>query len=472
MYEFKLPDIGEGVAEAEVVAWLVREGDLVQEDQPIVEVVTDKATLEIPSPRAGRVHRLCCREGEVIAVGHVLVEIDDGDSQRDAPAESRAGREAAPAQAAPNQSADLGEALEEVVAGAHVAPPEAGKPAPSARAAGEPPGETPEALEERKHPPRMPPRPLARPRATTPYGRKPAEAVPAVRELAKRLGLDIDQIPGTGPEGRVMRRDVELFYEKMRTGGSPPSTAHLSIAGPATPDEADWTRQPLRPVRRRIAERMVQSKTLVPHYTYVEEVDMTVLEEQRKRLADTSLRDEISPLAFIAHATVRVLPRYPQLNACMDEQTGEVIYKGKIHLGIAVATEEGLMVPVIRNAAGREVVELAAMIRDLSDRARHKKLSPSELQGSTFTITSLGKLGGVMSTPIINYPASAILGVHAIRALPRYVGNRVQPRKILNLSISLDHRIVDGFEGARFIQDVKDILEQADFPEFQQGGKS
>ena len=211
---------------------------------------------------------------------------------------------------------------------------------------------------------------------------------------------------------------------------------------------------------------MTLSKTIIPHYTYVEEIDMTVLEESRRTSAKAINGKKISPLAFIAHAVVRALPKYPQINASIDEQTGEIILKGKIHLGIAVATEAGLVVPVVRNATGRGVAELAAQISDLAGRARKKRLNLSELKGSTITITSLGKLGGLMATPIINYPESAIIGVHAIRILPRYVGDSVEPRKIMNLSISLDHRLVDGFECAQFISEVKEILETADFPEF------
>jgi pyruvate dehydrogenase E2 component (dihydrolipoamide acetyltransferase) len=287
-----------------------------------------------------------------------------------------------------------------------------------------------------------------------------------VRELAKRLEIDIAQVSGTGPEGRVMRRDVEAFCEEIKRGGPVHTATRVAPQEPVRRDEPDWTRRPLRGVRRLVAERMVRSKATIPHYTFVEEVDVTVLEDRRKAFAEAAGQETVSPLAFIARAAVRVLPHYPQMNACLDEETGEMIFKGKIHLGIAVATEEGLMVPVIRDAAGRDVAELAATIRELSDRARAKTLDPSELKGATFTITSLGKLGGLMATPIINYPASAILGVHAIRTLPRYVGSQVEPRKMLNLSVSLDHRIVDGFEGARFVQDVKEILEQADFPDF------
>jgi 2-oxoisovalerate dehydrogenase E2 component (dihydrolipoyl transacylase) len=445
MFQFKLPDLGEGIAEAEVVQWLVREGDAVREDQPIAEVTTDKALLEISSPRAGRVHRLCGKEGDIIPVGQVLIEIDDGV----APGEAR------PAEPAPDERAE-GQKAEEGLPAAPALATTAPPPPPPA------PSPAPERPVERRRPPRLPPRPQAHPMAAPLPSRRSVDAVPAVRELAKQLGVDLSQVPGTGPEGRVMRRDVEAFYEAMQKG-LPPATP-ASPEAPASPDEPDWTRRPLRGIRRQVAERMVRAKTFIPHYTYVEEIDVTALEEKRRALAEG--QEKVSPLAFIAHATVRVLPRYPQMNACLDDQTGEVIYKGKVHLGIAVATEEGLLVPVIRDAAGRDVAELAAMIRDLADRARARRLDPLELRGSTFTITSLGRLGGVLATPIINYPASAILGVHAIRTLPRYVDGQVAPREVLNLSISLDHRVVDGFEGARFIQEVKEILEQADFPEF------
>lgn len=449
MYQFKLPDLGEGIAEAEVAAWLVKEGDVIEEEQLIAEIMTDKAVMEIPSPRAGRVHRLCVKEGNTIPVGQVLIEIDDSKVFSAVPGASRTEEDTA--EIVPESHAPVAEVKVSTV------------PVPPAR---ELPA-TPEALEEGKHPPRLPPRPHAHPASAHPERRKPVDAVPAVRELAKQLGVDIEQVHGTGPKGRVMRRDVEAFYETLKKGEPAPEVQPVSPGEPQPiADEPDWTRQPLRRLRRRIAEQMVRSKTLIPHYTYVEEIDMTLVEEKRTVLAETTGGEKISPLAFIAHAIVRVLPHYPQMNACMDEQTQEIIYKGKIHLGIAVATEAGLVVPVIRDATERGVAELAAAIRDLSDRARKKKLNLSELKGGTITITSLGRLGGVMATPIINYPASAIIGVHAIRTLPRYVDDQVQPRKIMNLSISLDHRIVDGFEAAQFIQDVKEILEQSDFPEF------
>ncbi len=462
MYQFKLPDLGEGIAEVEVVEWLVREGDVVQEDQPLAEVETDKALVEISSPRAGRIHRLCARAGEVLPVGQVLLEIDEGVGPAVAPAEARQGAGIRAGKAAPDELSERGAAASEAPPAVQASIGPAGRPTPST-----PPGPFAAVAEPTvgHHPPRLPPRPQGRAAPTPAERRKPADAVPAVRELARQLGVDLEQVSGTGPGGRVMRRDVEAFHAEVERGGPAPVAAPGASPEPAQPDEPDWTRRTLRGVRRLIAERMTRSKATIPHYTLVEEIDVTVMEERREALAESAEPEKLSPLPFIAHAALRVLTRYPQMNACLDERTGELILKGKIHLGIAVATEDGLMVPVIRDAVGRGVAELAARIRDLSGRARARQLDPSELKGATFTITSLGKLGGLMATPIINYPASAILGVHAIRTLPRYVDGQLAPRRILNLSVSLDHRIVDGFEGARFVQELREILERADFPE-------
>lgn len=292
-----------------------------------------------------------------------------------------------------------------------------------------------------------------------------------MRELAKQLGVDIEQLSGTGPDGRVMRRDVEACCERMARGepARPGTPGSREAAAPV--DEPDWTRVPLRGVRRVIAERMTRSKAVIPHYTFVDELDVTLLGDRRRALAERTGTEPLSPLAFIAHAVVRVLPRFPQMNACVDDESGEMILKGKVHLGIAVATDEGLVVPVLRDATRHGAGELAAMIGELAERARAGKLGPAEMRGATFTITSLGKLGGLMATPIINYPASAILGVHAIRTLPRYVDNALTARSVVNLSLSLDHRIVDGFEAARFMHEVKEILERADFPELRRGGE-
>jgi pyruvate dehydrogenase E2 component (dihydrolipoamide acetyltransferase) len=254
-----------------------------------------------------------------------------------------------------------------------------------------------------------------------------------------------------------MRRDVE------RALGEPQGTMEPTYAATPLEDAEDWERQPLRGLRRTIAKRMVLARRSAAHFTYVDEVDMTnLLSKTLTREPNVELP---SPLAFIAHACVRVLANYVILNSSIDDPREEIVFKKTVHLGIAVATESGLLVPVVRDAARLSVLELASTIEDLAGRARENRLAPADLRGSTFTITSLGKLGGVMSTPILNYPEVAILGVNAIRSVPRPCDGEIQVRKMMNLSTSVDHRITDGLTCARFIQDIKRILEGADFPD-------
>src|SRR5690606_19294390 len=287
----------------------------------------------------------------------------------------------------------------------------------------------------------------------------------------KRLGVKLEDVFGTGPNGRIMRRDIERHVELSGRGMSDsreppllgPGRASAATAvppreraeEPADPD--DWERIPIRGVRRITAERMHRSKSTAAHFTYVEEIDMTEVEAKRKELE--SQGQAISPLAFIAFAAVKALPAFPLLNASLDDERGEIVLKRRIHLGIATATDEGLLVPVVRDAQLLSFFDLAAAIRDLAAGARKKSLPPAALTGGTFTITSLGKLGGVLATPVINHPESAILSVHAIRELPRYIDGELHPRAIMNLAMSLDHRIVDGIECARFIREVKRHLE-------------
>jgi pyruvate dehydrogenase E2 component (dihydrolipoamide acetyltransferase) len=252
-----------------------------------------------------------------------------------------------------------------------------------------------------------------------------------------------------------MRRDVERFH----AGLAAPAPESGAVALPEA-DEKDWERRPLRGLRRVIARRMVQARRTAAHFTYVDEVDVSVLLE---RAAAANLK--VSPLTFIANAVARTLPRHEHLNASIDDAREEIVLKRRIHLGIAAATDEGLVVPVIRDAARLGVVELASAIDGLAERAREGRLTPAELRGSTFTISSLGKLGGIMSTPIVNYPEVAILGVNAIRPVPALVDEELQSRSIMNLSLSVDHRIADGLVAAEFVRDVREILERADFSE-------
>ena len=405
LYEFRLPDIGEGVAEGEVVRWLVKEGDELQEDQPMVEIMTDKATVEIPTPRAGRVAKLMYAEGQICPVGKVLIAIEVAD----APGTAAAAPEPARVDVAP--SASTGER----------APRNNGV---NARDAG-------------------------------------VLATPATRKLARDTGVDIRDVTGSGPAGRVTSDDVR---------------AHAESPAPAPPSAADGdTRIPFRGVRRKIAEHMVVSKHTAAHFTYVEEIDCTELVALRERAnaklasqaSQTTNVTKLSFLPFIVKATANALVKFPQLNATLDDAAGEIIQRGHRHIGLATATDAGLIVPVVRDADRLSITQLAGEIERLAGLTRSGKAAREDLSGSTFTITSLGALGGLLATPIINHPEIAILGVHKIARRPAVRGDSIVIRDLMNLSISVDHRVVDGYDAARFIAEIKATLESPGplFPE-------
>jgi pyruvate dehydrogenase E2 component (dihydrolipoamide acetyltransferase) len=384
-YEFKLPDIGEGVVEGEVVKWLVQEGDFLKQDQPMVEVMTDKATVEIPAPRAGRVAKRMFAEGDRCPVGKVLIVI-----------ETEAGEGTAPAKAADVPAAR-----------------------PNTPAAAVAPARTGSVL-----------------------------ATPATRKLARDLGVDIHAVAATGPNGRVTSDDVR---------GHKPGSASAAPARPAS-STAD-KRVPFRGVRKKIAETLARSKFTAPHATYVEEVDCTELVALRNAVNARAPGAKVSYLPFIIKATVAALKKFPQMNAMLDDAAGEIVQWGHIHMGLATATEAGLIVPVVRNADGKSVAQLSAEIAHLAEATRTGKATREELTGSTFTITSLGAWGGVMATAIINPPEVAILGVHRIARRPAVVGDQIVIRDLMNLSISFDHRLVDGFDAAQFVGEIKRRLE-------------
>ena len=395
-YEFKLPDIGEGVVEGEVVRWLVKEGDVVREDQPLVEVMTDKATVEIPAPRAGRVGKRLYAEGQICPVGKVLLTIEV-----DAAAPSAA------------------------VVVATVAPPVATAAASAA----------------------VDPRTTSA-RVTT------ILATPATRKLARELRVDLREVTGTGPAGRITSNDV-------RTRASGGGTSSAKPAPTPVVSEAGDVRTPFRGIRKKIAERLVHSKHTAAHFTYVEEVDCTELVAVRakanEKLAARGIK--LSYLPFIIKATTGALQKFPQLNATLDEAAGEIVQRKAHHIGLATATDDGLVVPVVRDATKKSLVELAAEIERLAAATRANKATRAELSGSTFTITSLGTLGGLHATPIINYPEVAILGIHKIAKRPAVVGDKIVARDMMNLSISVDHRVVDGYDAARFVAAIKATLE-------------
>jgi pyruvate dehydrogenase E2 component (dihydrolipoamide acetyltransferase) len=398
-FEFRLPDIGEGVVEGEVVRWLVKEGDTLREDQPMVEVMTDKATVEIPSPRAGKVAQRMFTEGQVCPVGKVLIVID---------LEGEAGGEEAAAPAKPAASPTVAT----TAAAPHVGKPN-GVNAPDAGVL----------------------------------------ATPATRKLARDIGVDIRGVAGTGPGGRITSDDVKAHGQ----GEAPAARAHAPVV--AAPEDV---RVPFRGVRKKIGENLARAKQIAPHATYVEEVDVTDLVALRAKLnaglAAQSMK--LSFLPFLIKATVGALQRFPQMNAVLDEAAGEIVQRRSYHIGMATATDAGLVVPVVRDADRKSLVELAREIDRLAGLTRANKAAREELSGSTFTITSLGTFGGLMATAIINYPEVAILGVHRIIRRPAVVGDKIEIRDLMNLSLSFDHRVVDGYDAARFVADIKATLER------------
>jgi pyruvate dehydrogenase E2 component (dihydrolipoamide acetyltransferase) len=393
VYEFRLPDIGEGVAEGEVVRWLVKEGDALKEDQPMVEIMTDKATVEIGSPRVGRVAKRMFAEGERCPVGKVLIAIEvEG--------------EGAPAAKPSTHAADAPKAV-----------------APTAK--------------------------IGNKAGNGAAADGSVLATPATRKLARDIGVDIREVAGSGRAGRVTLDDVRAHGG----GGGTPQPA-------ASVPRADGVRIPFRGMRRKIAETLVRSKHTAPHVTYVEEIDCTELVALRARLnAQPGSVEKLSFLPFIIKATIQALKKYPQMNAMLDDAAGEIIQWQSFHIGLATATENGLIVPVIREADTKSLAELGREIERLAEATRTGKAAREELIGSTFTITSLGALGGVMATAIINPPEVAILGVHRISKRPAVVGDKIVIRDLMNLSVSFDHRVIDGFDAAQFVAEIKRSLE-------------
>ncbi len=390
--DFKLPDVGEGVTEGEIVEWFVAVGDRVAEDDPMVEVMTDKATVTIGAPCEGRVERICFEVGAVAQVGQVILTLE---SKSDSDPDST-GRSSLPPAAA------VGEIRNQVPGAALFQSP------PSASA------------------------PLAKPLAT-----------PAVRRLAQEVGVDLGQIGPRRADGRVTAVDVRA----AATGEQAPSALE--------------ERHPIVGIRRAIAERMHRSKTTAAHFTFVEECDASALVQLRERLAPDAERRGIrlTYLPFIVKAVADALPRHPVLNAAVDERSHELIYKKYYNIGVATATESGLMVPVVHQVDRLSLFELAARIERLAQSARDGTIAPEDLRGSTFTVTSLGKRGGLLATPILHHPELGILGVHRIKDKPVVRDGEITVGKVMLLSLSLDHRVIDGHVGAEFAYDVIETLE-------------
>ncbi len=435
--EFRLPDIGEGVTEGEIVNWFVQAGDEVAEDDPMVEVMTDKATVTIGAPCEGRIEAIAHEVGSVVPVGAVLVRIQSTDAHE---ATHEAAHEALHAETDDaiddKLKATAVGSLEESLPGARLF----ATPAASAKgAAGSQQGSQGGPG-------------LSAPASAIQYFRAKPLATPATRRFAKAQGLDLRRIVPSGEGGRVTREDVRAALGQASEQGPSPGRVQ---------GEAREERVPIRGMRRQIAERMHRSTTQAAHFTFVEECDASRLVELRARLAPEAERRgvQLSYLPFIVKAVVQALAAHPVLNSAVDDDARELVYKKYYNIGLATATDAGLMVPVLRDADRMRLFELAREISRLAEAAREGSLRPEELRGGSFTITSLGKRSGLLATPILNYPEVGILGVHRIKEKPVVRDAKIAVGQVMLLSLSFDHRIVDGHVGAEFAYEVIDYLE-------------
>ncbi|MDD1959983.1 2-oxo acid dehydrogenase subunit E2 [Pseudomonas sp. 39004] len=415
----KMPDIGEGIAQVELVEWFVKVGDVIAEDQVVADVMTDKATVEIPSPVSGKVLALGGQPGEVMAVGSELIriEVEGSGNHVDAPQGKPADTKPAEAVAAPAASAPQ---------------PRAAAPAPACQGAA-------------PH--------TAAPIVPRQAGDKPL-ASPAVRKRALDAGIELRYVHGSGPAGRILHEDLDGFMSKPQTAAGQTPSGYAK--------RTDSEQVQVIGLRRKIAQRMQDAKRRVAHFSYVEEIDVTALEALRQQLNQKhgDSRGKLTLLPFLVRALVVALRDFPQINATYDDEAQIITRHGAVHVGIATQGDNGLMVPVLRHAEAGNLWGNASEISRLATAARSNKASREELSGSTITLTSLGALGGIVSTPVVNTPEVAIIGVNRMVERPMVIDGQIVVRKMMNLSSSFDHRVVDGMDAALFIQAVRGLLEQ------------
>ncbi|CAB3888840.1 Lipoamide acyltransferase component of branched-chain alpha-keto acid dehydrogenase complex [Achromobacter mucicolens] len=459
----KMPDIGEGIAEVELVGWHVKVGDTVAEDQPLADVMTDKATVEIPSPVVGKVISLGGDVGQVMAVGGELIRLEvegEGNVKAGAAAAAApAGKAAVPAAggiAADGAQRAGGPSLVEsgvaattpgaASAPATSPPAKSSSSAPTSASAAGPASASAKSPAARQS--------GGAPAAVRQPGEKPL-ASPAVRKRAWDLGVELRYVQGSGPAGRILHEDLDAWLQGQGAASS-------ARGGSAYVERNDEDAVPVIGLRRKIAQKMAESKRRIPHFSYVEEIDVTELEDLRVQLNAKwgESRGKLTLLPLLARAMVVALRDFPQINARYDDEAGVVTRYGAVHIGIATQSDGGLMVPVMRHAEARDLWSMAAEINRLAQAVRSGSAGRDELSGSTITITSLGPLGGIVTTPVINHPEVGIVGVNRIVERPAFRNGAVVARKLMNLSSSFDHRVVDGMDAARFIQAVRALLEQ------------
>jgi pyruvate dehydrogenase E2 component (dihydrolipoamide acetyltransferase) len=491
--EFKIPELGENVASGDVVRVLVKAGETVAKDQPVLELETDKATIEVPSDVSGTIREIKVKKGDKVKVGQVVFTLDDGTSvaAKGRPAgETAADKGASQPEPQPAGGAAEGGlsqaapgAAEETAAGDRAGAARAERErdrgtvtsAPEGRRAGSRAAASAEASEE--PPQRQKPRGEvveisrgSRPAAAAqaPAAEAPTEgpvppAAPSVRRLARELGVDIRRVSGSGTDGRITLDDVQAYVRTAMAGGVPP--AEEAPAAEPLPDFARWgevERKAMSNIRRRTSERLAHAWNTIPHVTQHDKADITALEALRMQYGPHAEKagGKLTVTAIALKVVAGALRRFPQFNASIDTARGEIAFKKSIHVGVAVDTERGLLVPVVRDVDGKGILELSVELAKLSEKARAGKLSLDEMQGGGFTITNLGGIGGTSFTPIVNWPEVAILGISRGSQEPVWNGQAFEPRLMLPLSLSYDHRVIDGADAARFLRWVAEAFEQ------------
>ena len=443
---FNVPHLGDGVDSGEVTAVLVNEGDTIAVDDPVVELETGKATVEVPSEVAGKIVGINVKAGDTVTPGQTLLSVESDDSA--GTAETEGGKEA------PEKQDDQGDQQQEPDADAETA---AAGSAPE----GEEKPATPQAPASSPSPAPASPSP-----APESGSRVPVAAAPSVRKFARELGIPLSNVAGSGPSGRISVEDVKAYAKQQLSGaGAATAGAGGGVAAPPLPDFTQWgevERQKLNNVRKATAQHMAMSWSLIPHVTQQEKADITDMESLRKRYAKQAEKagGKLTLTAMLLKVVAAALKVYPQFNASADLAQGERVVKKYIHIGVAVDTEKGLMVPVVRDVDRKSIIQLAVELNGIAEKARSGKIAADDIRGGTFTLSNLGGIGGSYFTPIINYPEVAILGVGRGAYEPVFINEQFEPRLLLPLSLSYDHRMIDGADGARFIRWIADAIKE------------
>ena len=475
MADFKIPELGENVAGGDVTRVLVNVGDTIAKDQPVVELETDKATIEVPSSVAGVVKEIKVKKGDKVQVGAVVLTVDENGAggakpkAADAPAPSPKAAEAAQP-AAPQQEARPAQPKAPEQKPQEQPKPQEQKVVSMPQRAGAGRAEPAEARQ-----PAEAPRPAEPPRSPAAGsldvraeygGRAIAPASPSVRRLAREIGVDVNQVQGTGPAGRITQEDVKEHARRILSsiGMTTRSTGQPAPAFPL-PDFAKWgeiERQPMSNIRRTVAERLSYAWSTIPHVTQFDKADITAMEELRKQYREQVAKagGNLTVTAMLVKVLATAVQKFPQFNASVDMQSGEVIYKKYVNVGVAVDTDRGLLVPVVRNADRKNISQIAIEINQLAEKARDRKLTIEDMSGGGITISNLGGIGGTYFTPIVNWPEVAILGVSRGVNEPAWKGQTFEPRQMLPLSLSYDHRVIDGADAMRFLRWVVEAIEQ------------